>query len=121
MTYDQQATDRKRKLDEEAASTASAGDVGATSERLISVGIIRNGVTYGAGFDSHAALRASLGDALPSTSQLNDEEGFITSTGRFVSRWCAVPIAVDAGQISDMWNNAGRRLLSSDINWKATK
>jgi hypothetical protein len=47
-------------------------------------------------------------------SNLNDIEGFLTSTGRFVTRDEAQSIALAAGQIRQLQR---RPLLSSDIDW----
>jgi hypothetical protein len=84
------------------------------SERLISCALIRDGVTHDRGFKEHWKLRAALGDADPSQKQPDDIYGFITSTGRFVTRREAMPIALAAGQIS---RPQQRELLSSDLDW----
>jgi hypothetical protein len=114
---------RAAKLADEAATAAQAGNVGDATEpeRLTYVGLIRDGITYGGGFDSHYSLRASLGDPSPNVSRLYDEEGFFTSHGRFVDRETARGIALAAGQIGEQWREAGRRLLSSDVDWNAGK
>jgi hypothetical protein len=44
-------------------------------------------------------------------------DGFLTSTGRFVNRFEAKDIAIQAKQIHDRWRETKRELLSSDINW----
>lgn len=82
-------------------------------ERLASVGLIRNGVLHGHGVKSHARVRQSLGDKNSWVSQLADNEGFITSEGRFVDRIEAQVIALESGQTTV----AGRKMLSSDITW----
>ena len=87
------------------------------TERLEAAGIRRHGVVFGRGFKSHWELRASLGDAEPNRSRPGDEEGFITSTGRLVSRRDAIAIGIAAGQLDRQWLGAHRALLSSDINW----
>lgn len=82
-------------------------------ERLTAAAIVRDGVTLSGGERSHAAIRCTLGDEDPYTSNPADEEGFLTSTGRFVTRKEAMQIGADAGQCQIM----RRELLSSDINW----
>lgn len=86
-------------------------------ERLTAAAIIRNGETHSGGFREHWRIRASLGDTNPTTSNLNDTEGFLTSTGRFVSRDEARQVAIACGQVDEGWRDASRKLLSSDINW----
>lgn len=86
-------------------------------ERLTAAAIQRNGEVLERGFKSHYQLRAALGDTDPVCRQSGDVEGFMTSTGRFVNRFEAKDIAIQAGQISDGWRDATRQLLSSDINW----
>lgn len=82
-------------------------------ERLKSAAIVRDGKVRDGG-RSHYDVRRSLGDPSPQTSNLNDVEGFLTSTGRFVTREEAQDVALAAGQIRSL---QGRPLLSSDINW----
>ncbi len=82
-------------------------------ERLESAAIERDGKIHG-GHRSHYELRRSLGDPNPQTSNLADTEGFLTTTGRFVSRREAQDVAIVAEQIRSA---IGRPLLSSDINW----
>lgn len=89
----------------------------AAKERLTAAALIRNGDMIERGFRSHYQLRQALGDANPQTSNLNDTEGFVTSTGRFVTRDEAREIAVECGQIDPRWMDATRPLLSSDIDW----
>lgn len=86
------------------------------SERLIAAAIRRDGVVYtsGGGSRTHATVRRSLGDTDPYLSKRGDQEGFFTSTGRFVDRSTARMIAIDAGQIPASFN---RELLSSDVKW----
>lgn len=84
-------------------------------ERIVSVAIIRNGVTESRGFHAHWELRAALGDDMPSQRRPGDDEGFLTDQGRFVSRWEAAAIAYKAGQCS----SADRELLSSEVDWHA--
>jgi hypothetical protein len=84
------------------------------TEKLVSVAIKRNGETHSRGFKSHSDLRAALGDPDPYRKNMGDDEGFLTSEGRFVGRWEAGDIAALAGQIR---SPMGRELLSSDINW----
>jgi hypothetical protein len=86
-------------------------------ERLAAAAIIRNGITHSGGFKSHWEIRASLGDSNPTTSNLYDTEGFLTSAGRFVSRSEGRELAIECGQIDKGWRDASRKLLSSDINW----
>lgn len=89
-------------------------------ERLISVAIIRDGQTHSRGFKSHGELRAALGDDDPYNSNINrldDTEGFLTNTGRFVNRDAARVVGVASGQLDDSWRAVQRPLLSSDIVW----
>ena len=85
-------------------------------ERLKSAAIIRDGKLVD-GFRAHYEIRRSLGDRLPQTRNLNDEEGFVTTTGRFVTRQEAVEIGIKAKQLHDGWRSVSRELLSSDIDW----
>ena len=80
-------------------------------EHLVSCGIIRDGVTHSYGFKSHGDIRRKLGDEDWSKSVPGDEEGFITSEGRFVSRDEANCIGAVAGQCVRM----ERKFLSSDV------
>jgi hypothetical protein len=82
-------------------------------ERLKCAAIMRDGKVHD-GLRSHYELRRALGDPSPQTSNLNDIEGFLTTTGRFVSRNEAQDVALLAGQIR---SHQGRPLLSSDIDW----
>lgn len=82
-------------------------------ERLKAVAIKRYGVVHERGFRSHYQLRQALGDTNPQARNLGDEEGFVTSTGRFVDRDEAMTIGAAAGQC----NITTRELLSSDIDW----
>lgn len=81
-------------------------------ERLVACGIIRDGVTHSYGFKSHGDIRRKLGDEDWSKSTPGDEEGFITSEGRFVSRDLANRIGAEAGQCVRM----DRKFLSSDVD-----
>lgn len=88
-------------------------------ERLVAVAIRRDGEVLGTGhkFRAHWELRDSLGDKDTKNGLSGDEPGFLTDSGRFLTREEAVPVAVAAGQISDRWLRVERDLLSSDINW----
>ena len=86
-----------------------------TKEKLVAVAIIRDGVTESRGFKSHWQVRAALGDENPQIHHDGDEEGFLTSTGRFVNRGQARDVGIASGQLSPMWKNATRPVLSSDI------
>lgn len=88
------------------------------SERLKCAAIQRGGKIHD-GLRSHYELRRSLGDPNPQVSNLNDEEGFITTTGRFVDRDEARQVGLASGQLHGMWERAERKLLSSDIEWDA--
>ena len=81
-------------------------------ERLTSVAIIRNGKTH-SGFTSHQELRRSMGDQNSSEPLPGDQNGFMTSTGRFVDREEAKMVGEESGQTMPQQ----RPLLSSDINW----
>lgn len=82
-------------------------------ERLKCAAVLRNGKVHD-GLRSHYELRNALGDPSPQTSNPNDIEGFLTTTGRFVNRNEAQDVAIAASQIRSV---IGRPLLSSDINW----
>jgi hypothetical protein len=83
------------------------------TEKLTAVAIIRDGVTESRGFKSHWELRYAMKDENPQKGLPGDIEGFITSTGRFVTRHEAKSIAAEAGQAQPTI----RDLLSSDIDW----
>lgn len=85
-------------------------------ERLVSVGIYRDGLIHGDGLSirSHYMLRAIMGDEDPERRKRDDIEGFITSTGRFLDRDSAKDIAIAAGQVDP---GQRREILSSDIQW----
>lgn len=87
------------------------------TERLVAAALIRDGVVESRGFKSHWKIRAALNDADPSRLNFSDEEGFLTSSGRFVDRYDAIAVGVEAGQLHRSWKGAERKLLSSDINW----
>lgn len=86
-------------------------------ERLVSAALIRNGVVENRGFREHWKIRAALGDASPSERNRADEEGFLTSAGRFFDRHGARAIGIASGQLAPMWATVQRSLLSSDIDW----
>ena len=86
-------------------------------ERLKAAAIIRNGEVIALGFRSHYQIRQALGDDNPQARNLNDEEGFMTSHGRFVDRDEAVKVALACGQVGRVWGKYPRELLSSDIDW----
>jgi hypothetical protein len=92
------------------AGTHSAPKV---EEWLISAAIKRDGVVH-SGKHNHAELRVALGDEEAYQSQAGDIEGFMTNTGRFLTREQAKPVGEAAGQCS----HQVRPLLSSDITWK---
>lgn len=89
------------------------------SERLKAAAILRDGQVLERGFRSHYQLRRAIDpdDPDPRISKLGDVDGFVTTAGRFVDRSEARTVAIEAKQISPEWKNAGRQLLSSDINW----
>jgi hypothetical protein len=80
-------------------------------ERLVSCGIIRNNVMHSYGLKSHGEIRQRLGDKEWSKSSSGDDEGFVTSKGRFVSRDEANRIGAVAGQCARL----ERKFLSSDV------
>lgn len=82
------------------------------AERLVSVAIKRDGEVHSRGFKGHAQLRAALGDDMPGMPLPGDVDGFLTSTGRFVTRAEGKEVALAAGQCQPM----ARELLSSDID-----
>jgi hypothetical protein len=80
---------------------------------LIACYIKRDGEYHSLGFRNHYAIRAALGDESPKTSKEGDEEGFVTSDGRYLNRSEARLLGAKNGQCSA----ASRGLLSSDVNW----
>lgn len=86
------------------------------AERLSKPAIMRGGKLH-TGKKAHWDIRAALGDENPTTPNLNDVEGFVTSTGRFVTRAEAKKIGIAAGQLHSSWEKATRDVLSSDIRW----
>lgn len=89
-------------------------------EWLTGCALKRDGVLHGdlRVFHSHSEIRRMLGDERPYDDNHTDDMGFMTNTGRFVGRIEASTIAVLAGQAAPMYE--GRRILSSDINWRTT-
>ena len=89
-------------------------------EKLIGAAIIRDDTLH-TGWKSHWEIRAYvLRDSDSTKGRPGDDEGFLTSENRFVSRHDAVNIAVAAGQLHERWKDTRygvRKLLSSDINW----
>jgi hypothetical protein len=85
-------------------------------EKLKCVAIMRAGQVIERGFKDHYSLRASIGDEKPSEKQAGDVDGFITTTGRFVTRLEARDIGAAARQCQP----AKRPLLSSDVDSWAT-
>lgn len=84
-------------------------------ERLVAAAIIRDDTIHTAHGTAraHWEVRYDLGDESPSRSTPGDEEGFLTSTGRFVSRYEAQIVGEASGQCRPQ----GRELLSSDVDW----
>lgn len=84
-------------------------------ERLVSCVIIRDGEVRSMGLRSHGEIRAALGDNDPYKvdRRPTDQEGFLSSTGRFLDRREAVTVAQAAGQC----NGRVGELLSSDVSW----
>ena len=78
-------------------------------ERLTCVAIVRGGQTLSDGSLSHAQLRNY------EPERPGDVCGFMTSTGRFVTRAQAKMVGEKSGQVRP---GQLRELLSSDINWK---
>lgn len=89
------------------------------AERLTAAAIQRSGEVLHRGFKSHWQLRAALdpNDPDPRHGKPGDIDGFVTSTGRFVTRREARDVGVASGQLHKSWRTAQRDLLSSDINW----
>jgi hypothetical protein len=90
------------------------------TEKLVAAAIERDGKVLERGFKSHFQLRSALDpdDPDPRYGKPGDIDGFMTSTGKFVTRAEAVPIAVAAKQIHPTWGTGSHRpLLSSDITW----
>lgn len=89
-------------------------------ESLVSAAIRRTGILHH-GEKTHADIRRKLGDVCSYDSKRDDEEGFFTSEGRFVTRREAVPVGVRSGQLNESWLLNTRALLSSDVNWSVKK
>jgi hypothetical protein len=102
---------RKQKF----AQTATR-NINPNAERLIEAAIRRDSQIH-AGFKSHAEIRRALGDEDPYMSRRSDQEGFLTNSGRFISRDEAVIVGLASGQLPPMWEDCSRMLLSSDIRW----
>lgn len=86
-------------------------------ERLECCAIKRDGEVHSRGFKEHWKIRSSLRDEDPHTKNPKDEEGFLTTMGRFVGRREAKQIAIACGQLPSIWEKVGREVLSSDIDW----
>lgn len=87
------------------------------AERLVAAAIVRASVVYHRA-KSHYELRMQINDdGNGDRREPGDVDGFWTSKDRFVSREEAKAVGVEAGQLHESWLNAGRELLSSDINW----
>ena len=84
------------------------------AERLVGSAIIRGEEMKTWTEGGHYNIRAAWGDDDPTKTKPGDREGFVTSTGRFVSRAEAQDVAVASGQLR---SKMGRPLLSSDLNW----
>lgn len=86
------------------------------AERLVNAAIMRGSNeihTADGTARSHWEVRFDLGDEYPNRRNPDDIEGFLTSTGRFVTRFEAQIIGEASGQCRPQ----GRELLSSDIDW----
>ena len=82
-------------------------------EHLVAAAIVRDGTIHSNGARAHYEIRHQLGDDNCSQSNPDDVEGFLSSTGRFLTRREAMVIGERAGQCRPMV----RDLLSSDIRW----
>jgi len=99
----------------EVPSVTSNG-VRCVTEKVVAVAVRRNGLIY------TAPPPARHGDVIRLVDEghgqqhapfLPDEQGFLTSTGRFLGRVGAAALAISAGQISaTKW---GRELYSEDL------
>ena len=70
-----------------------------SQEHLVSCAIKRDGALYTGGFHAHWEIRYNLlGDESPQKGQPGDEEGYLTSEGRFVDRYEGADICSLAGQ-----------------------
>lgn len=92
------------------------------TERLTGVAIKRDGVLHerGASIREHWRLRTivnPLGTLPADRRATGDVDGFMSSEGRFVTRWEARDIAIHSGQLHERWKSSAREPLSSDINW----
>lgn len=96
-------------------ATRAMAAIKVPTERLFACAIVRDGRRHSYGFRSHAEIRRKLGDEDPYNSTPGDEEGFITTEDRFLSRRAAMILGEQTGQCQAMV----RDLLSSDINWEA--
>lgn len=83
-------------------------------ESLAFAAIKRSDQVY-TGHRSHHEIRLARGDEDPRKPDPLDIDGFLTSTGRFVSRYEARFVGVRAGQLGPQWLQSGRKLLSSDV------
>lgn len=86
------------------------------TERLTLCAIQRDGVHHH-GFHSHWELRLSLDPNGDGAERPGDVPGFMTSTGRFITRREAVKVGLASGQLNRRWEGATRDVLSSDIGW----
>lgn len=85
-------------------------------ERLVACCLVRGKQMVSRALKSHADIRRFMGDPDPYTEKPGDVPGYFTSSGRFVTREEALPVAIGAGQVPEGFN---RTLLSSDIDWEA--
>jgi hypothetical protein len=85
-------------------------------EYLTGVSIKRGDDTLSGDYHAHWELRYYLGDPAPEKPMQGDVEGFTTNKRQFVSRAEAAQIGIASGQVSS--RQAGREILSSDVNWK---
>lgn len=87
-----------------------------SNPRLVECAIQRDGVQH-SGFRGHYQLRDNLGWPNPEKGLPTDVEGFMDSTGNFLSRDQARHVAIAAGQLGPEWSEVRRPLLSSDLRW----
>lgn len=89
------------------------------TERLVECAILRDGKVH-SGHRVHWMIRDDLGDDNPTRDLPGDESGYLTSTGRFVTRAEAVSVGLVARQVPFRFQfQPPERLLSSQIEWDA--
>jgi hypothetical protein len=87
--------------------------VAGVREHLVAAAIqLPDGTVESRGFKEHWRIRAILNYEDPYKEGFDNEEGFLTNTGRFVDRHEAREIGARAGQCM----RTARKLISSDVD-----